>query len=165
MRSFKGQLGPGPYTPRLFSRYIAQLATDRPAGGAAIRAVRLAQRAFGVPDAAVPAAFEAAAEEHLADRPSVLGKLVFIAERAVGNPASVASLRGRLPYGAEYVDSLQVCARLCARGGAAVLGERVERACGPCGPCGTRVRACARVLGVCVRVCTRARPQPRPRAR
>jgi len=103
---FKKQLGPGPYKERMLARFVAALATNRPVGAKSIRALQATQAELKVPDSAMDSVFEQAASEHLADRPSVLGKLVFLAERTHPGPAATA-LRERLPYGAEYVESLQ----------------------------------------------------------
>jgi len=106
LADYNKQLGPGPYKERMMARYLSALATNLPVGAKAIRALQETQSAMALPDSAMGPAFEAAADEYLKDRPSVLGKLVFLAERACPS-AGVGALRSRLPYGAEYVDSLQ----------------------------------------------------------
>jgi rubredoxin len=71
-----------------------------------ITALKTAMAVLGYNPAEMGPALMMAAEAHLSERPSVLGKLLFLAERAC-SPAVAAPLRAKLPYGAEYVDSLQ----------------------------------------------------------
>lgn len=101
----------------MFSRFVAELATNKPVGADAIRTILTTAQVMGLKEKDVVEAFSTAASEHLADRPSVLGKLVFLAERSVAVPSQVAALRGKLPFGEEYVDKLQVRLARRHRGG------------------------------------------------
>lgn len=106
LKSYEKQLGPGAYKARIMAKYISALSTARPTSAETILSFQAAQAVLGIAPAAMPGIIAMAAETHLADRPSVLGKLLFLAERAV-SPAAAAPLRAKLPYGPEYVDSLQ----------------------------------------------------------
>ncbi|KAG8469089.1 hypothetical protein KFE25_007607 [Diacronema lutheri] len=106
LKAYERQLGPGMYKARIMGRYAVALATSRPASAPTILAFKAAMEVLGVPKSAMTGILTDAADTYLKERPSVLGKLLFIAERAV-SPTAAAPLRSKLPYGPEYVDSLQ----------------------------------------------------------
>lgn len=106
LKSYEKQLGPGTYKPRIMAKYISALAAARPTTAETILAFKAAQQVLGISDAAMPAIIGMAAETHLAESPSIIGKLLFIAERAV-SPSAAAPLRSKLPYGPEQAAALQ----------------------------------------------------------
>ena len=82
LRSFRKQLGPGRYTAQMFGSFLKAMARDVPIGVDSVRQLRTAVSLFGQSDAATAKLLEAAASD-LARQPSVLGKLTFLAERAM----------------------------------------------------------------------------------
>jgi rubrerythrin len=107
LKLFRGQLGPGSHTVPMFVAFLKQMAMDRPADIQTIldlkRAVALMQMTPGSLKEALPLAMDG-----LQSQPSTLGKLVFVAERAVPAAATAAELRSKFPtWSPETVATLQ----------------------------------------------------------
>lgn len=107
LKTFRSQLGPGPYTGQMFTSFLKAMATDVPIGAAAVRNLKSVVTLFRLSDAAAAKFLEAAATD-LQRQPSVLGKLCFIAERAMPAAASLAKLRTMFPnWSFDTVTALQ----------------------------------------------------------
>lgn len=107
LSSFRAQLGPGGYTGRMFTSFVKSLASDVPVGVAAVKDLKSAVRLFKLTDAAAAKLLATAADE-LERQPSVLGKLVFVSERAMPTAASMAKLRTKFPnWSFDTVSALQ----------------------------------------------------------
>jgi len=107
LKLFRGQLGPGSHSTGMFVAFIKQMAVERPADIRTIldlkRAVALMQMTPGALIEALPLAMDG-----LQSQPSMLGKLVFVAERAVPAAATAAKLRTKFPtWSPETVSTLQ----------------------------------------------------------
>jgi len=107
LKLFRGQLGPGSHTVPMFVAFLKQMAMDRPADIQTIldlkRAVALMQMTPATLVQALPLAMDG-----LQSQPSTLGKLVFVAERAVPQAAEAAQLRSKFPtWSPETVATLQ----------------------------------------------------------
>ena len=107
LKLFRGQLGPGSHTVPMFVAFLKQMAMDRPADIQTIldlkRAVALMQMTPATLVQALPLAMDG-----LQSQPSTLGKLVFVAERAVPAAAEAAQLRSKFPtWSPETVATLQ----------------------------------------------------------
>jgi len=107
LKLFRGQLGPGSHTVPMFVAFLKQMAVDRPADIQTIldlkRAVALMQMTPAALIEALPLAMDG-----LQSQPSMLGKLVFVAERAVPAAATAAQLRSKFPtWSPETVATLQ----------------------------------------------------------
>uniref|UniRef100_A0A7S3EZP7 Rubredoxin-like domain-containing protein n=1 Tax=Haptolina ericina TaxID=156174 RepID=A0A7S3EZP7_9EUKA len=107
IKDFRGQLGPGKYRADMFQSFLVALASDVPAGVAAITNTKTVVSLMRIPDAQAAQALEGAAAE-LQKQPSVLGKLTFMAERAMPMASSMAKLRTRFPnWSLDTVTALQ----------------------------------------------------------
>jgi len=107
LKSFRSQLGPGPYTGRMFTSFLKSMATDVPIGVTAVKNLKAAVALFRLSDAAAAKLLDQAATE-LERQPSVLGKLCFVAERAMPAAASMAKLRTKFPnWSFDTVSALQ----------------------------------------------------------
>ena len=72
LKSFRSQLGPGPYTGRMFTSFLKSMATDVPIGVTAVKNLKAAVALFRLSDAAAAKLLDQAATE-LERQPSVLG--------------------------------------------------------------------------------------------
>lgn len=107
IRSFRNQLGPGRFTGPLYISFIKAVASNRPIGVDTINQLKAATALFGLPEPTKAKLLETAAEE-LSGQPSVLGKLVFLAERVMPQPAAMAKLRTKFPnWSLDTVTALQ----------------------------------------------------------
>jgi len=107
IKQFRKQLGPGSFKVPMFQAFVVALSTDVPIGVNAIDSLKQAAQLMKVPDAAAATALEGAAAA-LESQPSVMGKLTFIAERALPMAAAQAKLRSRFPnWGLDTVTALQ----------------------------------------------------------
>jgi rubredoxin len=107
LQSFRSQLGPGRYTGRMFTSFLKAMATDVPIGVAGARNLKSAVALFRLSDSVAAKLLEDAATD-LQRQPSVLGKLTFVAERAMPMAASMAKLRTRFPnWSFDTVTALQ----------------------------------------------------------
>lgn len=107
LNSFRSQLGPGRYTTSMVRAFLKNLGTNVPIGAQSVRNLQSAMAMFKLTDAAAAKLLEEVAEE-LGRQPSVLGKLVFLAERAMPMPASMAKLRTKFPnWSFDTVTALQ----------------------------------------------------------
>jgi hypothetical protein len=105
--SFRKQLGPGKYTGRMFETFLKAMANDMPVGVQSVKNLKQAVAVFGLTDSAAAKLLEAAADD-LGRQPSVLGKLTFLAERAMPTAASMAKLRTKFPnWSFDTVTALQ----------------------------------------------------------
>lgn len=105
---YKRKLGPGILRGALYKSYIKALVTEKPVGPTAIQDASLVKRLLRISDkAAVKAVNEIGADLKVTS-PSLLGKLLFISERAF-TPSQVAGLRltSLFPYEAPTVLELQ----------------------------------------------------------
>jgi len=104
---FRKQLGPGSFRAPMFEAFVVALATDVQIGVDAIRSLKQVAQMMKLTDAAAGAGLEAAAKA-LETQPSVMGKLTFIAERALPMAAATAKLRSRFPnWSLDTVTALQ----------------------------------------------------------
>lgn len=107
IQQFRRQLGPGSFRGAMFQSYVTSLATDVPIGVDAIKYLQQVAKMMKLTDSAAGACLEGAAAA-LSSQPSVLGKLTFIAERALPMAASMAKLRSRFPnWSLDTVTALQ----------------------------------------------------------
>ena len=107
IKSFRQQLGPGSYKSAMFTSFLIAFATDVPIGVSAIKGLATVTSMMKLTDAAAATALEGAAAE-LQKQPSVLGKLTFVAERAMPAAAGMAKLRSRFPnWSLDTVTALQ----------------------------------------------------------
>jgi hypothetical protein len=107
LRSFRSQLGPGRYTGRMFTAFLKAMATTKSIGVDSVLQLKSATALFGLTDSACAQYLESAASD-LKQQPSVLGKLCFLAERAMPMPASLAKLRTKFPnWSFDTVTALQ----------------------------------------------------------
>mmetsp|Transcript_22414 Transcript_22414/g.56874 ORF Transcript_22414/g.56874 Transcript_22414/m.56874 type:complete len:240 (-) Transcript_22414:317-1036(-) len=90
----------------MMSKYVASLSTSKPAAAETIIALKATMAAMKISKSEMAPIILDACDTHLTERPSVLGKLLFIAERVVGANAA-EPIRAKLPYGDEYVEALQ----------------------------------------------------------
>jgi len=107
LKLFRGQLGPGSHSGPMFVAFIKQMAVERPAD---IRTILDLKRAVALMQMTPNALIEALplAMDGLQSQPSMLGKLVFVAERAVPAAATAAKLRSKFPtWSPETVATLQ----------------------------------------------------------
>jgi rubredoxin len=107
LKLFRGQLGPGSHSVPMFVAFIKQMAVERPAD---IKTILDLKRAVGLMQMTPSALIEALplAMDGLQSQPSMLGKLVFVAERAVPAAAQAAQLRSKFPtWSPETVSTLQ----------------------------------------------------------
>lgn len=107
IKNFRQQLGPGSYRGAMFVSYMKQLAIDAPLEVKTIlelkRVVAQMQLSQSIVGELLIEAMGA-----LQKQPSVLGKLVFIAERALPAAAGTAQLRTKFPtWSEETVSTLQ----------------------------------------------------------
>ena len=101
------QLGPGRYTGRMFTAFLKAMATTKSIGVDSVLQLKSATALFGLTDSACAQYLESAASD-LKQQPSVLGKLCFLAERAMPMPASLAKLRTKFPnWSFDTVTALQ----------------------------------------------------------
>ena len=96
LRAFRQQLGPGRYSGKMFSAFLKSFAVSCPIGVTSVQNLKAATALFNLPDATCAQLLEAAATD-LERQPSVLGKLTFLAERAMPTAASMAKLRTKFP--------------------------------------------------------------------
>ena len=89
IKNFRKQLGPGNFRNKMFLAFMVQLATDATLGIKSIGELKRVVAQMQMTQGAV-AELLGEAMESLQKTPSVLGKLVFLAERAVPAAASVA---------------------------------------------------------------------------
>jgi len=133
IKQFRQQLGPGSFRAPMFQAFVVALATDVPVGVEAIQALKQAAQMMKLSDSAAGACLEAAATE-LESQPSVMGKLTFVAERALPMAASMAKLRSRFPnWSLDTVTALQRAMlenlyrdTYCAEGGETADGATLE---------------------------------------
>lgn len=107
LKSFRSQLGPGRYTGPMYTAFLKSLATNVPIGVKAVQDLKATTALFGLSDAALEKLLEQVADE-LKNQPSVLGKLTFLAERAMPQAAAMAKLRTKFPnWSFDTVTALQ----------------------------------------------------------
>jgi len=105
---FKSQLGPGRFTGRMFTVFLTALARDAPIGATAVTNLRTAISIFRLSDDAAAAKLLEESAVELERQPSVLNKLVFVAERAMPTAAAMAKLRTKFPnWSFDTVTALQ----------------------------------------------------------
>jgi len=105
--SFRSQLGPGPFKGKMFVAFAKALAEERTLSVEVVEAMATVVGLFQLKAAAAAELFAAVADE-LQDQPSVLGKLVFVTERATPEAAALAGLRSKFPnWSADTVAILQ----------------------------------------------------------
>ena len=121
IKEYKGKLLPlinGFHKKDMFKSYAKKLASDKPLGIQTLEHFRGMAKALGVSPAAalkecamelVPYQDPTEPWERNANKPSVLGKLLWLTERCYPDTATIAALRGRFPksYGDEIIDVLQ----------------------------------------------------------
>jgi len=106
--SFKSQLGPGRFTGRMFTAFLLALARDAPTGVKAVQNLQTALAIFRLSDDSAAAKLLEAAADELSRQPSVLNKLVFVAERAMPQASGLAKLRTKFPnWSFDTVTALQ----------------------------------------------------------
>jgi len=107
IKDFRAQLGPGKYRGQMFQSFLVALANDVPVGVNAITNTKMVMSLMRIQDSATAQVLEAAAKE-LQKQPSVLGKLTFVAERAMPMASSMAKLRTLFPnWSLDTVTALQ----------------------------------------------------------
>ena len=82
LKDFRKQLGPGRFTSKMYVAFLKAAATSVPLGVAGVQNLKAATTIFKLSDDASASLLEAAADD-LSSQPSVLGKLTFLAERAM----------------------------------------------------------------------------------
>jgi len=104
---YKRKLGPGVLRPALFESFLKSLVTEKPVGPQAIQDASIAKRLLRIGDVKAVKVFNQLGES-LKASPSLLGKLLFVAERLfpIQHMASLR-LSGLFPYGASTVVELQ----------------------------------------------------------
>jgi len=124
IKEYKGRLGPiinGFHKSDMFKKYAITLAESKPLSITSLRDLEANSKALGISRGAVAKAIKQAGVELVptpdpkdpwerqGNRPSVLGKLLWLTERVFPDPSTIGSLRGRFPksYGGELVDILQ----------------------------------------------------------
>ena len=121
VKEYKGKIGPlinGFHKKDMFKAYVMQLAADKPIGIQTLEHFRGMAKKIGVNPA--KAIQQAATElvpytdptetwERNANKPSVLGKVLWLTERCYPDPATIKAIRGRFPksYGDDIIDVLQ----------------------------------------------------------
>jgi len=107
IKNFRSQLGPGNFRGQMFLAFVVQLATDATLGVKSIGELKRVVAQMQMTQSQVTELLGEAMES-LQKTPSVLGKLVFLAERAVPAAASAAKLRTKFPsWSEETVSTLQ----------------------------------------------------------
>ena len=107
LKDFRKQLGPGRFTSKMYVAFLKAAATSVPLGVAGVQNLKAATTIFKLSDDASASLLEAAADD-LSSQPSVLGKLTFLAERAMPTAAAAAKLRTKFPnWSFETVTALQ----------------------------------------------------------
>jgi len=124
IKEYKGRIGPiinGFHKKDMFKQYAVMLAADKPLSITSLNDFEKNTKMLGMSAGAVSKALiECGKEvvptpdpkdpwERQGNRPSVLGKLMWLTERVFPNPTTLAALRSRFPksYGAEVIDVLQ----------------------------------------------------------
>lgn len=106
VKEYKWKLGPKLKRPEMYKNFVRDLTTNQPIGAASVKMLRVVQAAIGIKDKqAVDILTEMAVE--LKEKPSVLGKLVFLAERSLPSKSMVSAIRDMFPYSAEVVEDIQ----------------------------------------------------------
>ena len=91
----------------MYTAFMTVAATNLPIGVKSVQNLKAASALFGLTDAATAQLLEKVAGD-LDRQPSVLGKLCFLAERAMPTPASMAKLRTKFPnWSFDTVTALQ----------------------------------------------------------
>ncbi len=107
IRAFRSQLGPGKYRGQMFVAFAKAVATSRPLSVDLLKHMQAAVQLMQLSEEALAQLYVMCADE-LESQPSVLGKLLFVAERATPAAARAAGLRGRFPsWSEETVGALQ----------------------------------------------------------
>jgi len=105
---YKRKLGPGLYRGRLFASFACALAESKPADPAAIKLFDVVRKRLGVSEIKATKELNRLADAQLRSSPSVLGKLLFLSERALGQDSvSQLTLRSLFPYSDSVVSELQ----------------------------------------------------------
>lgn len=104
---YKRRLGPGIMRGALFKSYLRNLVTEKAVGPAMITDVKIVMRLLGIKQGKAGAVFNALGAD-LKDSPSLLGKLLFLADRALeADAAASLALVPLFPYGEATVVELQ----------------------------------------------------------
>ena len=105
--SFRKDLGPGKFKNKMFIKFVVEFAKTQPIGVPSIESLRATVDMMKLGTKECASLYEEVAAE-LKEQPSVLGKLVFTAERATPEAAAAATLRGKITgWSAETTDLLQ----------------------------------------------------------
>lgn len=106
-RSFRQQLGPGSFRVKMFTNFLVALVTEKPIGVATIQQLKKTVDVMALKEEAVAEGLSAAVAG-LKSKPTMLGKLTFLAERAMPVAARQANLRAQFPnWKPETVSALQ----------------------------------------------------------
>jgi len=107
VKEFRGKLGPGNFKGPMFVSFVKALAVETQVGVTPIRELKRVVAQMQLTQSAV-AQLLGEAFDALKKQPSVLGKLVFVAERSVPAAAQSAQLRTKFPtWSEETVSTLQ----------------------------------------------------------
>jgi len=121
VKEYKGKIGPlinGFHKKDMFKAYAMRLAADKPLSLQALEHFQGMGKKMGINPAKalqqaakelVPYTDPTETWERNANKPSVLGKLLWLTERCYADPATIKALRSRFPksYGDEIIDVLQ----------------------------------------------------------
>lgn len=103
---YKRKLGPGILRGAMYRSFLAALVSEKPASPAAIKDASVVKALLRLGDSRVVDAFNTLAKD-MADAPSLLGKLLFVADRVVAPGEPSLQLMGLFPYGEATVRDLQ----------------------------------------------------------
>jgi len=107
IKSFRSQLGPGPYRVKMFTAFAKAVASEKTLSVEVIEEFKAAVGLMRISSKGLAEAYGACADD-LQSQPSVLGKLLFIAKRSTPEAASQAGLADRFPsWSSETVSALQ----------------------------------------------------------
>ena len=106
-REYKRKLGPGVLRAAMYRSFLRSLVTEKPVGPQAIQDAAITKRLLRLGDKKAVQVFNSLGAD-MKESPSLLGKLLFLAERLF-QPSAVSGLRlaSLFPYGATTVVELQ----------------------------------------------------------
>lgn len=107
VQDYKGKLGPGVLRGAMYRSYLRNLVTEKPVGPSTIEDATAVKSLLRISDTKAVLVFNALGAV-LQDSPSLLGKLLFLANRVLGpDVLSQLDMMPLFPYGEETVTELQ----------------------------------------------------------